>query len=876
MAQYHELRTVAFRLSPHLTELPHQFFTLQFPEAWKSELRNLQAEASNRSPDKVSLPIKTLNQTLRALVPDLIYIAWNAGKRGKRPWLYSTEPINVERLWLIVHNWVSVAFPKASDESRERVLKSLSAEQLQWQKKSIDLASWQTHPNGTAKASDSDSFKLLPALIAAKFSQPGVTLEYGSEVLRFRRAPLAVGSQGAELISWPPIRVPDNRENKNDWFYSVLITLTVQTVPFQTYPVIYCDLGIRRWVSQPDTSIPGGKNTSIYLLTNVPWIRGLNQSHSFQVASVRSRRLSETEQEQKKYQLAWSGQLTHLLDNLNWQQLPTPKNIRANPEAAFNVSGNPSAAIVYRHGMKPEHKVGSGLMPGDRHPLAEQIAKLLEAEFIFTTLLPRVKYPKLSTSAKKLFFDKLEYNEEKVSKIGWLSDEAYVKRRRAIGQATNEQLTIEIFHQSPNIRQMLVNSVCEILGLSKPVKLPQTWHTPQIALTLQAHPLGPLRAPLMLNSSIKNNKKQLRDAINQRLDEVLEQIPEAVEATVTFVELGSADAFGDKDDPKDTLRLAFARTGRLTQFITPGKEKLAHRAKNGFLDLLRQLGVPPRLPELPKQLPPSLNYVGLWLIKQNKKNNPMGSKQTFPILVHIASETGQIRATAPGLDGWLPYQQALLAIGKGQAQGYTYPHQSKTMKFIQKKLENDVLALGETLLICHAHNLRRTWTWLQDGKITIDNIAFGKEPPEPIDDEWEGLRIVRVRSSQSHETPEWYGLKEDAQGFSKGLFKIGQRVFASTYQKPVQFKKISPRLSKASSWTTRTGEGRQPAPKSYAWNPAMYELTVACIQPGDDPVTWAALTHELRNTASHYNESTALPLPLHLAKLVEEYVLLLE
>lgn len=42
------------------------------------------------------------------------------------------------------------------------------------------------------------------------------------------------------------------------------------------------------------------------------------------------------------------------------------------------------------------------------------------------------------------------------------------------------------------------------------------------------------------------------------------------------------------------------------------------------------------------------------------------------------------------------------------------------------------------------------------------------------------------------------------------------------------------------------------------------------LQEGDDPETWAALTHQLRITPDHRN---ALKLPLHLAQLIGEYVL---
>jgi hypothetical protein len=89
------------------------------------------------------------------------------------------------------------------------------------------------------------------------------------------------------------------------------------------------------------------------------------------------------------------------------------------------------------------------------------------------------------------------------------------------------------------------------------------------------------------------------------------------------------------------------------------------------------------------------------------------------------------------------------------------------------------------------------------------------------------------------------------------LFTVGERVFASVQSKPPQFKRAR-----------RGGDLDE-----LAWNPAIIEITTAALQPGDPPGEWAAYVHELRRSLSHYPEAVVLPLPIHLAKLVGEYVL---
>ena len=67
-----------------------------------------------------------------------------------------------------------------------------------------------------------------------------------------------------------------------------------------------------------------------------------------------------------------------------------------------------------------------------------------------------------------------------------------------------------------------------------------------------------------------------------------------------------------------------------------------------------------------------------------------------------------------------------------------------------------------------------------------------------------------------------------------------------------------------------------PNPTVAAWNPSIVEMTVSCAEP-NEALMCATVADELRHAmASHYNHPTVYPIPLHLASLIEEYVLPLE
>jgi hypothetical protein len=54
--------------------------------------------------------------------------------------------------------------------------------------------------------------------------------------------------------------------------------------------------------------------------------------------------------------------------------------------------------------------------------------------------------------------------------------------------------------------------------------------------------------------------------------------------------------------------------------------------------------------------------------------------------------------------------------------------------------------------------------------------------------------------------------------------------------------------------------------------PNVVELFLPLLQDGDDADQWAMIVHRLRQMAGHHDEATRLPLPLHLAKGLTEYV----
>jgi hypothetical protein len=905
---FNELRTLAFRIAPEVKTLPHHFVTLGIPEDLKRLMRKELAAAHNREPEKIRPRIGVLNKAVRMLVPDLISITRNADEASVQPWLYGygNEPASPLAIQQIMRAWIYTSFPSQMPEAVKYTLASkITADALGWRQRTVDLARWETAANGTAMQSKTegvDRFILLPDLMAARLCQPGVKIDWGPHQLRFRRCPGAPGRPGTELISWPPLPYEDKQ--KQVWLYSIVLTLTLQTVAFQPFPELHCDISIRRWAGPPISYLPWDKETSVYLLDSVPWIEGIHHSNSFQVAPIARQRVPKAAQKdgESAYRWTWNSDLVKLLDYLSVRdRFPNPQDLLATPSAYLRDDGKPSASIVYRNGIEPAHEVGPGLMPIDRHHFAERIKEIFAPELVFIDPPQRQKHP--VKVAENPFMGK-EDEEEKEDEEDLqdkpiseheLSSDLLAQRRQAVANATGKHLTLGIWYQSDIIRQALLQALHSLLGYPFVSQETYTWVTDELTLTVQIHPLGQIGDALDLkdsSSSRERKAERLRTAIRQRIEEIPEVVPAVDGRAAALIELDPAQAF-EGADPKYALRIGFAQLGWLTQFITPYKEnkrlpkkerqkeedKVAHRATASLRDLLRQCGVLGMTPQVINKgkitdtpIPSPLHYLGVWLIKQYTPSSHTHIPQMLPLVVHMASDTQEIYVKARGFTDWLSYPDTLLALAKGQAQGVRQPKDA--LPFIMDTLHRFIPIYPHTMLFFHAQNFRTAWNWLTNEQITkVLPAAFSK---------YKHLRIVRVRTGE-HETPEWYAQSEKVPyGLAKGIFMLGEsgHVFASIREKPPTTVNLSKDLSKGISQVKTDKEGNRkninPNPTVAAWNPSIVEMTISCAE-SKEALMCVTVADELRHAmASHYNSPTVYPIPLHLASLTDEYVLPLE
>lgn len=329
------------------------------------------------------------------------------------------------------------------------------------------------------------------------------------------------------------------------------------------------------------------------------------------------------------------------------------------------------------------------------------------------------------------------------------------------------------------------------------------------------------------------------------------------------------------------------RSIRLSQFITVADENTADpaiRAEAACQDGLRQLGaISTPAHRAGAGLPDDLQYVALWVTrKQATTLTKRASRHLVAVRIRPSDSEHPVRGWDDRAQKWIPYPDLLVSLASGSELAAESPptglRATPTVEDQRADIERRVRAIlfqvrdRPTLLLANPGNLRDSWRWLGNRTLVKDKLGFADEPDQRIGAFGEHLRIVLVRDRNSREeVPQWYapGKDNDTPGFGVGLWAgrdapEDSRVFASTAD-------VSG-TSKVRRGLRKLGREPEagPMPTVAAWNPQFLELTALGCGPGDVPAAWAAVAHQLR----FHDDYVPLtrPLPMHLAKLADEYL----
>jgi hypothetical protein len=877
---YQFIRPCAF--VPDAESFTEEFHTLSLPRAWRDELLKLY-RTGKYNPDRIrQVPIKGFGRLLRAVAPELVVMNRDLTIDDADPTLYATTPFPEGVLGALVNTWALDLQPAPEMYVPVReTLEWLRPEELTWQHDRVDLLERTLSQGGTAMPADR-LYRLLPEMLARRIAQLP-PYEFEGVRLPFRQAP-ATTRGAAELVSWPPQEHRTMR-GKRVWHFSIYLRVSLQTEPFDPMPRIHLETGVRRWETNRKVFLPQGDTVSVYLAADAPWLLDAPQPHTQRFAEGKlcwDRSLKG---------VGWSaGGPERMLRRLTFNRdFPDPEILRKEPGQWLEGTGGVTAAVVHST-MMNAHGVGPGLMPRDRAPLTEWAAQALTPEFRRVPDLRRSTLDKNPLNGPKRGKNKPAETDD------GSSDTARARRSQLARLLDEPVLIVDMLIQTTAVREAIVAAAMDDLGLDATPENSvvngdcetHAWQTAELELQLRLRPLGAIGAGLTIDDHTPVNRDQWDAAVAARRLVVSDHMAGlGPGARLALAEIGRPTDFaGSAADPKLALRLGFADAQMVSQFLqrplAPGddgydeeSDDVAHRAKAAWQDGLRQIGLS-TLPahSLGDDIPEDLQYLAFWAIRKNRSGQTRHA-HFLPVAVLMRPELPGALASMPGLGKWIPYADLLQQIGQDGTRQESWTRQARkaaVAQFIRWMLNS--LCSRPTLLLTHAQNGRESWPWLTNSASEKDKVKLGETDPQRLRLFGPGLRHVRVRDSASGETAQWFAPNEKTgiHGLSEGVWVpagagLSNRVFGSITAKPDTAKNSAVSASKLVPGANgRTAAGQN------AWNPVLLELAVLGLQDGDVPETWAALTHQLRITADHRNP-LKLPLPLHLASLIAEYVL---
>ena len=319
----------------------------------------------------------------------------------------------------------------------------------------------------------------------------------------------------------------------------------------------------------------------------------------------------------------------------------------------------------------------------------------------------------------------------------------------------------------------------------------------------------------------------------------------------------------------------------MVQFITPEENEGYSKIQNALYDLYRQLGVVTLL-DPSKELPPLANTpcVGMHLCTQV---HGIANKARFlPLYVTVNIPEGKTRVYCDAFSKrGVSYREACLEMAKlfwdsnleqRCVEASRVPAKQKLIE-----LKNHFYSKEDSVLLVVQSDgtTRAVWSGISDKEIgcydviesycpTEINVGMPKSPYKMslLDS---GVRIIRIRSNQ--EVPDYYtdlskkSTEERLQlTSSSGIFQYGD-VYWGIHAKPND-----------PQYTSSFKASRIDYPKQRFAEKDMIELYPLQLQPGDTAENWVFYTNALRHIPIQYNQSLVLPLPLHLAEGLEEYL----
>lgn len=768
-----------------------EIYSLFFPR----ELRQF----LNRVEDKErSQFISHLNKTLQLSFPQIFFTSHSF----KNYWLLSFEAIDLTHIKLIV----DISLQEHFEEAYE-----------------IELEKWK-RIKGYKDLHTSSYFSWIPAFFAREFANSGRRKIYINPNKGEDKYPILNEKVNFHYVQFnssfecvSDIIQREDSKGKLHGNYSYVIKFEYKNRAFlPEMGILNVKVGIRRYIEKGISGLQslkrGRKAGSMMVQVPSPF---LGNKFTYMQWKYRLNR------GKVYWDYTTKAFITYLKNyiNIDWQ----PFDILTNP-LNYREDGK-KALPVFSHQTFHERSL-TNTMSGVGLQEKQLLFSLVEDSFPFLSLLPKGREIPKTTMNKQLLPFKLPIKEAKrITLEIWGSE--YL-REEFIRIHQEEKDTNEI-----QIKPSDQGSDLYTLELEQGT----------IALQIiRRNPEGIVR---------ERKKAETADNFKKRTMDRLRDFPKEG-ICLSLVEILRREDYGPTLDPKALLREAFARTGRLTQFIHPIEDaspsNRSNRLKNSFKDLLADLGLIPHKVE--RALEDDTVIFSVGKLQEYNKFTPILScfSKSIPLQVKVYFRN------------WESFPQALLNMVDYEKHFFNIKddQQESLEKFIFTNLKTILEETKGKVIVVFDQFYRRYFSKLQNGQL---NKVIEWVEEQELTNYRDRLRFVRV--SNLDEIPQyklWDGKNSTFINYKSGLFSTNENLYYSIGMKMDHAKNISKAMIKYGNLN------------KLLFHQSIVEIVTLGADSVDENDAIARTIHRLRRLAITTDTGTTMPYPLHLYKSFAKYV----
>lgn len=837
MSEEKKIYPLAYELQPNLVK---PLYYLGFPQRWKTELLRIDRTLKPSAKDEYGLPTNTLKRMILSWMDGVVDLSPLKKCSEDSHWLTSCSQYDdraLKALCEYIKIWCLTTY-KPFKTMTPSLAKSLDdfCDSMQWEElKDLQLREEVrlTMDDGIVSG---EAYGVIPLLAVNQLL---------GQVILLQNTPLRLAYAGKNELISHPLEDPKSHNKYSFWF-----RFSIQTTPPKRHALLLCHIGIRRWIQSPKRE------------GSVPYPSDAVGAY-VQTATDKFCRI-EIVSDYLKEQVEWSQRDRDCYNVLGLQPLPCARNVFCHPQAY-----QPSILLPYKNGMFgfAQSRIGTGVSVPDKAVLHAQMIRHLEG-----LIVPDIMAAE--TIGRRKNVQTMDHPQEY---------ENCEEFRAWVKSSTDaEEIHFELYCLWEDVAQAelmlrIEQKIMDDFGENK--------ENSCMKIRVHHRNLGDIALGL------ENCQKQTFMRRSKKIAAILEP-PQKITGSIVLIPNADYYSSHRQGDPKQAIRNAFALSGRVVQFITlPVEETSTYRGRKKketatqekvihcVYDLYRQLGIVSLIRFSGRKSPMlSVPCIGLHICTQVHGKQKKG--RYLPLSVQVDLQTGKVFVSCDAFARTtVTYREACLEMAqlfwKDDLEKSCTSASFQPAKRILLNLKNKYRTPAEKVLVMVVSdgNTRALWSGISDKEIS-EYEMLDEYRPKAIDSgkkgtmvelDGSGIRIVRIRVNQ--EIPDYYSSRSNAVDLSKCQYASTSGVF----QYKNTFWSIMAR-DRDNRFMDSLKQSRIDYPDVDYAEKDMTEIYPIQLQSGDLVSDWVFFADALRSIALQYHQATILPLPLHLAKGLEEYL----